>query len=99
MAESNPSLVPPWRIYSVILKPYVLNVHRLAPAFAMMVRDHRPQVPEEVWAEFMSHYGGGPPIHENDFDECKECKLEKERLDARRTEEKNRIKQLDRHAS
>jgi len=78
---------------------YLCSHGRVKSKFSSSVANiqrHFESVPEEVWAEFMSHYGGGPPIHEHDFDECKECKLEKERLDARRTEEKKRIKQLDR---
>lgn len=53
-------------------------------------------MPEQVWLEFMRLYGGGPPIQDAQFEECKECKIEEEQLRLRRKEESKHIKKIDR---
>ncbi len=44
----------------------------------------------------MNLYGGGPPVCESQFGECRECKVEEELLQARRREESKHINDIDR---
>jgi hypothetical protein len=53
-------------------------------------------VPEEVWTEFMSLYGGGPAVCESQFRACKECEELEKLLEARRKEERSLVTEVDR---
>lgn len=78
---------------------YLCSHRRVKPEFSLTqaaINRNFGTVPEEVWTEFMNLYGGGPPVCESQFGECRECKVEEELLQARRREESKHINDIDR---